>query len=56
MVEAFSPDQIEAFASDGFLIVQEGLVPEGALELLRERYVRLFDGEYETGIKPDEVN
>ena len=27
-----------------------------ALGLLRERYLRLFDGEYETGIRPDEVN
>ena len=31
-------------------------MPEAALELLRERFLRLFDGEYETGIKPDEVN
>jgi ectoine hydroxylase-related dioxygenase (phytanoyl-CoA dioxygenase family) len=31
-------------------------VSERGLELLRERYVRLFDGEYETGIRPDEVN
>ena len=23
---------------------------------MRERFLRLFDGEYETGIKPDEVN
>ena len=29
---------------------------ERALEPLRERYLRLFDGEYETGIRPDEVN
>jgi 2-oxoglutarate-dependent dioxygenase len=27
-----------------------------ALELLRERYLRLFDGDYQTGIRPDEVN
>ena len=26
------------------------------LELLRERYPKLFDGDYETGIRPDEVN
>ena len=32
------------------------MVSEGALERLRERYLRLFDGEYETGIRPDEVN
>jgi ectoine hydroxylase-related dioxygenase (phytanoyl-CoA dioxygenase family) len=55
-VEAFTDDQLEAFRRDGFLIVEEGLVSDKALELLRERYLRLFDGEYETGIKPDEVN
>jgi ectoine hydroxylase-related dioxygenase (phytanoyl-CoA dioxygenase family) len=56
LVESFAPEQIEAFDRDGFLVVEEGLVSERALELLQERYVRLFDGEYETGIKPDEVN
>jgi ectoine hydroxylase-related dioxygenase (phytanoyl-CoA dioxygenase family) len=56
LVESFTPEQVDAFHRDGFLIVEEGLVSERALELLRERYVRLFDGEYETGIKPDEVN
>jgi ectoine hydroxylase-related dioxygenase (phytanoyl-CoA dioxygenase family) len=51
-----SDAQVESFARDGFLIVEEGLVADSALELLRERYLRLFDGEYETGIRPDEVN
>ena len=50
------PLTIADFDRDGFLIVEEGLVSDHALELLRERYLRLFDGEYETGIKPDEVN
>jgi ectoine hydroxylase-related dioxygenase (phytanoyl-CoA dioxygenase family) len=31
-------------------------VSERGLKLLRDRYLRLFDGEYETGISPDEVN
>ena len=56
MIESFSAAEVEAFDRDGFLIVEEGLVSEQALELLREHYLRLFDGEYETGIKPDEVN
>jgi len=56
MVESFTPEQVEAFRSDSFLVVQEGLVSERALGLLQERYERLFDGEYETGIRPDEVN
>lgn len=56
MVDAFTPEQVEAFRRDGFLIVEDGLASASALELLRERYLRLFDGEYETGIRPDEVN
>ena len=56
MVESFTPEQVEAFRRDGFLVVEEGLVSERALGLLQERYERLFDGEYETGIRPDEVN
>ena len=56
MIDSFTTEQVEAFRADGFLIVEEGLIGEQALELLRERYLRLFDGEYETGIRPDEVN
>ena len=56
LIESFCPEQVEAFHRDGFLIVEAGLVSDSALELLRERYLRLFDGEYETGIRPDEVN
>jgi hypothetical protein len=56
LAESFTPDQLEAFDRDGFLIVADGLVSERALELLRAPYEGLFDGEYETGIKPDEVN
>ena len=55
-LESFAQKQIEAFHEDGFLILEDGLVTDHALGLLRERYERLFDGEYETGIKPDEVN
>ena len=56
MIDAFTPEQVGTFHRDGFLVVEEGLVSPNALELLRERYLRLFDGTYETGIKPDEVN
>jgi len=55
-VESFSADEVEAFHRDGFLIVEQGLVPESVLDRLRERFLRLFEGDYETGIKPDEVN
>ncbi len=56
MIESFTPGQVDTFQRDGFLIVEEGLASEPALERLRERCLRLFDGEYETGIRPDEVN
>jgi ectoine hydroxylase-related dioxygenase (phytanoyl-CoA dioxygenase family) len=56
MVVELSTEQVEAFLRDGFLVVEEGLVSERALGLLQERCERLFDGEYETGIRPDEVN
>jgi ectoine hydroxylase-related dioxygenase (phytanoyl-CoA dioxygenase family) len=56
LVHVFSEEQVESFRHDGFLIVEEGLIGARALELLRERYLRLFEGEYETGIRPDEVN
>jgi ectoine hydroxylase-related dioxygenase (phytanoyl-CoA dioxygenase family) len=56
MIDAFTQDQVDAFDRDGFLILEEGLVSPKALDLLRDRYERVFDGEYATGIKPDEVN
>ena len=56
MINAFTSDQVEAFQRDGFLLLEEGLASESALKKLRERYLRLFEGEYETGIRPDEVN
>ena len=55
-IDAFTSEQVASFERDGFLIVEEGLISDRALELLRERYEGLFDGDYETGIRPDEVN
>ena len=49
MVDSFAPADVAAFERDGFLVVEEGLVSERALELLRERYLPLFDGEYRPG-------
>ena len=51
-----SDEQVERFHRDGFLIVEEGFISERAVEVLRERFDRLFAGEYATGIQPDEVN
>jgi ectoine hydroxylase-related dioxygenase (phytanoyl-CoA dioxygenase family) len=56
LVHDFTPEQVEGFRHDGFLIVEEGLISASARDLMRERYLRLFEGEYETGIRPDEVN
>ena len=49
-------EQVESFRRDGFLIIEEGFLSEGAIEVLRERFAALFEGEYATGVAPDEVN
>src|SRR5918995_581678 len=51
-----SDEQVESFRRDGFLIIEEGLVSMAAVEILRARFAALFDGDYATGIAPDEVN
>jgi hypothetical protein len=51
-----SDEQVETFHRDGFLIIEEGFVSDSTIEVLRERFDRLFAGEYATGIQPDEVN
>ena len=45
-----------AFDRDGFLIVGEGFIVADQIERLRERFEAIFREEYETGIRPDEVN
>src|SRR5215210_3926395 len=49
-------EQVERFEHDGFLIIEEGLIPMSTVEVLRERFAAIFEGEYATGIAPDEVN
>ena len=44
------------FHRDGFLIIEEGFISDATVEALRERFDRLFAGDYATGIQPDEVN
>ena len=56
MIDNFSEEQVAAFERDGFLIIEEGLVAESVLDVLRDRFDRLFEGIYHTGIRPDEVN
>ncbi len=52
---SLTQDQIARFGEDGFLVV-ERLIDEGTAAALRERFVRLFRGDFETGVRPDEVN
>ena len=54
--ERLSEEQVDRFRSDGFLIIEEGFLSDDAVEVLRERFAALFEGEYATGIQPDEVN
>jgi len=49
-------EQVESFERDGFLIIEEGLIPMSTVEVLRDRFAAIFEGEYATGIAPDEVN
>src|SRR5918996_6179353 len=51
-----SDEQVNAFRRDGFLIIEEGFLSDGAIETQRERFKALFEGDYATGIAPDEVN
>jgi ectoine hydroxylase-related dioxygenase (phytanoyl-CoA dioxygenase family) len=54
--ERLPDEQVEQFDRDGFLIIEEGFLSDHAIEVLRERFARLFEGDYATGIQPDEVN
>jgi ectoine hydroxylase-related dioxygenase (phytanoyl-CoA dioxygenase family) len=47
--------QLDAFARDGFIVV-EGFIDDEIVSELRGRFEPLFEGSYETGIRPDEVN
>ena len=56
MIDGWTDDHLAAFDRDGFLIVEEGFIDDAVVELMRERFDRLFAGDYATGIRPDEVN
>lgn len=47
--------QTADFGRDGF-VVTDSIITADVVEALRERFDRLFHGEFETGIQPDEVN
>ncbi len=50
-----SDTQVEQFRNDGLLIC-DGLLDDPTIEQLRARFEKLFRGEFETGVLPDEVN
>src|ERR1043165_4532617 len=52
----FTPDQVEAFDRDGFLVIEEGYISDDQVERMRERFDAVYREGYETGIRPDEVN
>jgi 2-oxoglutarate-dependent dioxygenase len=56
MIESWTSEQLESFAREGFLIVEQGFIGPDAIATLRERFDRLFAADYETGVRPDEVN
>ena len=50
-----SEEQVAQFNEDGVLIVDKIIEPSLA-DAIAQRYDNLFRGEFETGVKPDEVN
>src|ERR1700722_14815348 len=48
-------EQKERYERDGFLIVERFLAAAD-VDRARERFMRVFEHEWETGIAPDEVN
>jgi ectoine hydroxylase-related dioxygenase (phytanoyl-CoA dioxygenase family) len=50
-----TPDQIAAYRRDGFLVV-ERFLDDDEVQRLRERFAACFAHEWETGLRPDEVN
>src|SRR3954453_6291797 len=50
-----TPDQIDAYRRDGFLVV-ERFLEHDEVDRLRERFKACFAHEFETGLRPDEGN
>jgi len=50
-----SDAQIKEYQDNGFIIVDKIIEPE-EVDLLLSRFEKVFYGEYETGLDPDEVN
>jgi ectoine hydroxylase-related dioxygenase (phytanoyl-CoA dioxygenase family) len=50
-----TPNQIESFRNDGFVVV-EGALDAAQIEAARSRFEPLFSGKFQTGLYPDEWN
>ncbi|MYB03981.1 MAG: phytanoyl-CoA dioxygenase family protein, partial [Acidimicrobiaceae bacterium] len=50
-----SGTDVAAFQADGFVTV-DSLIDTELIDPLKERFERLFRGDFETGTAPDEVN
>ena len=50
-----TPEQVAAYRRDGFLVV-ERFLDDDEVERVRERFAACFRHEWETGLRPDEVN
>ncbi|HKO28735.1 MAG TPA: phytanoyl-CoA dioxygenase family protein [Solirubrobacteraceae bacterium] len=50
-----TPEQVESYRRDGFLIVEQFLEPAD-LDQIREHFMSVFEHRWEAGLAPDEVN
>jgi len=48
-------EQIAGFNDDGYVFVED-IIDKATVDAIRESYDRMFRGEFETGVFPDEVN
>ena len=55
MLNELTPQQVQTFHDDGFLIV-ENFIPPALAARVAARFEGLFRGEFETGLYPDEWN
>ena len=55
MALELTDEQVAGFEEDGFIAL-ERIVDAETVALLRERFDRLFRGQFESGVTPDEVN
>jgi 2-oxoglutarate-dependent dioxygenase len=55
LTERPSAEQIERYRRDGFLVLERFLEAH-EIERARDRFARVFEHEWETGLQPDEVN